>query len=82
MYVSLIPSSNEVLYIHPNLFNFVISKFPNNKVNILVTTKPEEAVNNSDCVMTDKWVSMNDKVNQKQKKKNLRNYQVNKKLMK
>ena len=32
--------------------------------------------------MTDKWVSMNDKVNQKQKKKNLRNYQVNKKLMK
>ena len=32
--------------------------------------------------MTDKWVSMNDKVNQKQKKKNLKNYQVNKKLMK
>ena len=31
--------------------------------------------------MTDKWVSMNDKVNKK-KKKNLKNYQVNKKLMK
>ena len=60
----------------------IISWAKKNKVNILVTTKPEEAVNNSDCVMTDKWVSMNDKVNQKQKKKNLRNYQVNKKLMK
>ena len=36
-----------------------------NKVNLLVTKKPEEAVKNSDCVMTDKWVSMNDKVNKK-----------------
>ena len=32
--------------------------------------------------MTDKWVSMNDKVNKKIKKKNLKSYQVNKKLMK
>ena len=39
-----------------------------NKVNLLVTKKPEEAVKNSDCVMTDKWVSMNDKVNKKIKK--------------
>ena len=31
--------------------------------------------------MTDKWVSMNDKVNKKKKKKNLEKYQVNKKLM-
>ena len=52
-----------------------------NKVNLLVTKKPEEAVKDSDCVMTDKWVSMNDKVNKKIKKKNLKNYQVNKKLM-
>ncbi len=52
-----------------------------NKVNLLVTIKPEEAVKNSDCVMTDKWVSMNDKVNKKMKKKNLKKYQVNKKLM-
>ena len=51
------------------------------KVNLLITTKPEEAVKGSDCVMTDKWVSMNDKVNKKLKKKNLKNYQVNKKLM-
>jgi len=53
-----------------------------NKVNLLVTKKPEEAVKDSDCIMTDKWVSMNDKVNKKLKKKNLKNYQVNKKLMK
>jgi len=52
-----------------------------NKVNLLVTKKPEEAVQGSDCVMTDKWVSMNDKVNKKLKKKNLKNYQVNKKLI-
>jgi len=53
-----------------------------NKVNLLVTKKPEEAAKDSDCVMTDKWVSMNDKVNKKLKKKNLKSYQVNKKLMK
>ena len=53
-----------------------------NKVNLLITNNPEEAVKDSDCVMTDKWVSMNDKVDKKLKKKILKNYQVNKKLMK
>tara|TARA_B100001093_G_scaffold517870_1_gene600776 strand:- start:2239 stop:3165 length:927 start_codon:yes stop_codon:yes gene_type:complete len=53
-----------------------------NNVNLLITQKPEEAVKDSDCIMTDKWVSMNDKVNKLVKKKNLKNYQVNKKLMK
>ena len=38
-----------------------------NKVNLLLTQKPE-AAKNSDCIMTDKWVSMNDKVNKKMKK--------------
>ena len=52
-----------------------------NKVNLIVTTKPDEAVKDTDCVMTDKWVSMNDKVNKKLKKKTLKGYQVNKKLM-
>ncbi len=52
-----------------------------NNVKLTVTKKPEEAVKNSDCIMTDKWVSMNDKVNKKIKKKNLKPYQVNKKLM-
>ncbi len=53
-----------------------------NKASILITPKPEEAVKDSDCVMTDKWISMNDKVNQKAKKKDLKKYQVNNKLMK
>ena len=52
-----------------------------NNVNLFITNKPEEAVKNSDCVMTDKWVSMNDKVNKKIKKNSLKKYQVNKKLM-
>ena len=52
-----------------------------NKVNLTVTTKPNDAVKDSDCIMTDKWISMNDKVNKKQKKKILKPYQVNKKLM-
>ena len=52
-----------------------------NKVNLSITAKPLEAVKNADCIMTDKWISMNDKVNEKSKKKLLKPYQVNKKLM-
>ena len=52
-----------------------------NKIKLLVTQNPEEAVKDSDCVMTDKWVSMNDKVNKKAKKKILKPFQVNKKLI-
>ena len=53
-----------------------------NKANITITKKPGEAVKNADCVMTDKWVSMNDKVDKKKKKQILKSYQVNKKIMK
>ena len=53
-----------------------------NKADILVTKNPNEAAKDADCVMTDKWVSMNDKVNKKAKKNSLKKYQVNKKLMK
>ena len=59
----------------------ILSWAKNNKVKLVVTNKPDEAVKDSDCIMTDKWVSMNDKVNKKQKKKTLKPYQVNKKLM-
>ena len=52
-----------------------------NKVNLIVTNKPNEAIKDSDCVMTDKWISMNDKVNKKVKKQILKPYQVNNKLM-
>ena len=53
-----------------------------NKGKIFITKDPREAVKEAECIMTDKWVSMNDKVNKKAKKKSLREYQVNKKLFK
>ena len=59
----------------------ILSWAKKNKVDLFITKKPEEAVKDADCVMTDKWVSMNDKVNKKLKKKNLEKYQVNKRLM-
>ena len=49
----------------------VIKWAKKNKVNLLITTKPYDAVEKSDCVMTDKWISMNDKVN-KVKKENIK----------
>jgi len=52
------------------------------KAKILITKNPKEAVNQADCVMTDKWISMGDKENKKKKKKLLKPYQVNKKIMK
>ena len=51
-------------------------------MNVFITKNPSEAAEDSDCIMTDKWVSMNDKVNKKAKKKFLKSYQVNKKIMK
>jgi len=53
----------------------------NNKSSISIIKNPNEAVKNVDCIMTDKWVSMNDKVDKNKKKKLLKEYQVNKKLM-
>ena len=52
------------------------------KGNLLITKDPEEAVHQADCVMTDKWISMGEKVNKKEKKKLLKPYQVNTKIMK
>ena len=53
-----------------------------NKAKILITKDPVEAVSLADCVMTDKWISMGDKANKKKKKKLLKKYQVNNKIMK
>jgi len=53
-----------------------------NKGNILVTKDPIKAASSVDCVMTDKWISMSDKSNKTKKKKALKTYQVNKKIMK
>jgi len=51
------------------------------KATIQITKNPKEAVNLADCVMTDKWISMGDKVDKKKKKKLLKPYQVNSKIM-
>jgi len=53
-----------------------------NNGNISITKNPLEASNNADCVITDKWISMGDKINKNKKKNALKPYQVNKKIMK
>ena len=54
-----------------------------NKGNILVTKDPIKAASAADCIMTDKWISMHDKLNKNKnkKKKALEPYRVNKKIM-
>ena len=54
----------------------------NKKANILITKDPKEAAKDASAIMTDKWISMGDKINKNQKKKLLKPYQVNKKIMK
>jgi len=53
----------------------------NKNKKIFITKDPKEAANLADCVMTDKWISMGDKSNKSNKKKLLKSYQVNKKIM-
>ena len=53
----------------------------NKNKKILITKDPKEASNLADCIMTDKWISMGDKSNKSNKKKLLRSYQVNNKIM-
>ena len=52
------------------------------KANILITKDPKEAAEDASAVITDKFISMSDSVNKKKKKKLLKPYQVNKKIMK
>jgi len=52
-----------------------------NNGNILLTRDPIKAASSVDCIMTDKWISMGDKINKSKKKKALKPYQVNKKIM-
>ena len=52
-----------------------------NNAKISVIKDPLKAASFADCVITDKWISMSDKINKKKKKKTLKPYQVNKKIM-
>mgnify|MGYP006085666937 CR=1 FL=1 len=56
------------------------AKKNNGKVKVI--KNPIVAASNADCVMTDKWISMGDKINKNKKKKILKPYQVNKTIMK
>ncbi len=60
----------------------IIKWAKNKKAKIFITKNPEEAVSSSDCIMKDKWISMGDKCNKKKKRKLLKPYQVNNKIMK
>ena len=59
----------------------IVSWAKKNNGNISITEDPIKAVRFADCVMTDKWISMGDKINKEKKKKILKPYQVNKKIM-
>ncbi len=60
----------------------IIEMAKKNNCKLLITEDPYKATRDADCVMTDKWISMGDKGDKKKKKKILKKYQVNKKLMK
>ena len=60
----------------------IITLAKKNNCKLLITEDPYKAVKDADCVMTDKWISMGDKGDKNKKKKALKKYQVNKKLMK
>ena len=60
----------------------VIKSAKKNNCELLITEDPYKAAADADCIMTDKWISMSDKANKNKKKKALKPYQVNKKIMK
>ena len=59
----------------------IVNKAKKNNCDLIITDDPNKAAKDADCVMTDKWISMNDKGNKKIKKKIFKKYQVNKKVM-
>ena len=59
----------------------IVSWAKKNNAQINIMNDAKEAARGADCVMTDKWISMNDKVNKKSKKHSLKKFQVNKKIM-
>ena len=59
----------------------IVSWAKKNNAQINIINDAKEAARGADCVMTDKWISMNDKVNKKSKKHSLKKFQVNKKIM-
>ena len=60
----------------------IIKLAKKNNCKLLITEDPFKAAKDADCIMTDKWISMGDKGDKNKKKKVLKKYQVNKKIMK
>ena len=52
-----------------------------NKKKIFIYNDPKKAVSNADVIFSDKVISLNDKVNKKQKKQAFKNFKIDKKLM-
>jgi ornithine carbamoyltransferase len=63
----------------PNIKILNWAKKNNSKIEI--TKKALIAAKNADCIMTDKWISMGDKIGIEKKRKALKPYQVNNKIM-
>ena len=59
----------------------LISLIKKQKGKIKIFNKKEIAIKNSDVVMTDKIISLNDKVNKKKKLKSFKNFKVDTKTM-
>jgi len=59
----------------------IVETAKKNNCKLLITEDPYKAAKDADCIMTDKWISMSDKGDKKKKKKILKKYQVNKKIM-
>ncbi len=64
---------------HPK--KFILDWVKKNKKKLNIFSNPSRAVLNADVVFSDKFISLNDKVNVKQKTKEFKKYIVNKKLM-
>ena len=60
----------------------IVEAAKKNNCKLLITEDPYKAAKDADCVMTDKWISMGDKGDKKKKKKILKKYQVNERIMK
>ena len=60
----------------------IVATAKKNNCKLLITEDPYKAAKDADCIMTDKWISMSDKGDKNKKKKILKKYQVNKKIMK
>ncbi len=61
-----------------NLINYI----KNNKAKIEITDNINQGLKNADVLMTDKVISMNDKVNKKKKEKYFKKFKINKLMLK